>query len=364
MAGGGFRSEEPAGCIMPELACLHVLLPPCGEYVGPSIQVASDRGVHAPYTVSPGAPLGQLVGFHHVPARIVEHVPDPRHSVCGPALRGGCIEHRVVEQGQAHEVRVREIASIRADLFVQLVRRHVHERWECGYRHKSLACFAWHGLRRAGFYSREAQVERQQLSAHVEFRVRASRVVGEIVLVGAVLLCSAHRVQEGLGPRCLHVFCYVQVTHSEGVPRLHGGASGQPPSAAKDESVGVLLQGRQACFYRGLAAGGCEPEGGESLAHQLPLRERDPASAAMRHGARVEAVRCHSRLPDVVFPRSLGSCLVTEDYSVPLIRQSVVHPGGDVVRARQAPVPQRLSCLCACLQVKAALPAKQEHHRL
>ena len=55
MAGGGFCSEEPARCIMPELACLHVPLPPCGKYVGPSIQVASDRGVHAPYAVSPGA---------------------------------------------------------------------------------------------------------------------------------------------------------------------------------------------------------------------------------------------------------------------------------------------------------------------
>ena len=75
------------------------------------------------------------------------------------------------------------------------------------------------------------------------------------MLVGAVLLCSAHRVQEGLGPCRLHVFCYVQVTYSEGVPRLDGGASGQPPSAAKDESVGVLLQGHQACFYRGLAVG-------------------------------------------------------------------------------------------------------------
>jgi hypothetical protein len=85
----------------------------------------------------------------------------------------------------------------------------------------------------------------------------------------------------------------------------------EPPPAPEDELVGVLLQVPKAVVNGRLAGGGCEPQGGKRLAHELALSELHAASAPMRHGARLEAVRGGPGLSDVICPRLGGAGLVS-----------------------------------------------------
>ena len=55
--------------------------------------------------------------------------------------------------------------------------------------------------------------------------------MGEVVLVGPILCRPAHGVEQGLGPRRLHVLGYLQVSHAEGAAGLRGGLLGEPSPA-------------------------------------------------------------------------------------------------------------------------------------
>ena len=151
---------------------------------------------------------------------------------------------------------------------------------------------------------------------------------------------------------------------AQGVPGLRGRRGGEPPPAPEDELVGVLLQVPKAVVNCRLAGGGCEPQGGEGLAHELALSELHAASATVRHGARLEAVRGGPGLSDVICPRLGGAGFISQDHAVPFVRQAIVLTGRDVIRAHEAALAQGACCGGVCGEVEVSLAPQQEHHRL
>ena len=79
----------------------------------------------------------------------------------------------------------------------------------------------------------------------------------------------------------------MQVAYSKGVSGLGCGFSGEPPSAAEDQAVGVLLEASEVCVNGVLVGGRGEPEGREGFAHELALGKGDAPPAAVWHWARV-----------------------------------------------------------------------------